>query len=194
MRHALLLMAAMFMVGCTQYEYSIIAPPNLARTIPRGSDTIVGVDPFEYRMQTVDNRLVMRIFNPTNETFQLLGERSSVVDPQGQSRPLRGGPIAPYSFFKLIIPPPRPEVWSSGPTWGVGMGVGIGEVDPRSRRSVGFNDPIYTEPQYATVIDASDPRFWEWSGEGGARLTLIYQRGGSDKLIQHEFTFQRHKL
>jgi hypothetical protein len=62
------------------------------------------VDPLEYSMRTVDNRLVVRVFNPTDDAIELVGPRCSVVDPDGQSHPLRTQSIAPGSFIKLIFP------------------------------------------------------------------------------------------
>ena len=39
-------------------------------------------------LRTVENRLVLQIQNKTDDPIQLLGERSTVVDPGGQSHPL----------------------------------------------------------------------------------------------------------
>jgi len=110
--------------GCATYEYNLVQPAELARHIGSKADETVTVDPLQYRLRTVDNRLVMRIFNPTEDPIELVGARSTVVDPSGQSHPLRGQTIAPNSFMKLIFPPRRPQVYypSAGPTFGVGVG------------------------------------------------------------------------
>src|SRR6186997_3312137 len=101
MRPALFILAAATLLGgCATYEYDLTAPPELSRHIPRKVDAVVQREPFEYRMQSIDNRLVIRIFNQTDDQIQLVGERSTIVDPEGQSHPLRGGPIAPHSFLK----------------------------------------------------------------------------------------------
>src|SRR5215208_3098286 len=130
MRCALLILALMLpLTGCAKYEYDLVRQPGNSTTrashIGRNMDAVAIVEPLEYRMRTVDNRLVVRIFNQSEDNIQLIGERSSIVDPDGQSHPLRGGPIAPHSFLKLIIPPPRPQVYQSNPTFGVGVGVGV---------------------------------------------------------------------
>ena len=39
------------LAGCAHYEYSIVAPPELSRTIPSGNDADVKVDPLEYRIR-----------------------------------------------------------------------------------------------------------------------------------------------
>jgi hypothetical protein len=201
-------LVAVLASGCARYEYDLVRPPELSRHIGRELDAVVQMEPLEYRFRTVDNRLVVRIFNQSDETIQLIGERSSVVDPDGQSHPLRGGPIAPHSFLKLIIPPPRPTVYDSGPTFGVGLGVGVSRHYHRHPFYHGyyydyFNYPydyyymrpcydFYDEPRYLSVHDENDTFYWDWKGEGEARLMLVYQRG--DKEFRHEFMFRRRKM
>ena len=50
-----------------------------------------------------DNRLVMRVFNRRRMRSSSVPKR--IVDPNGQSHPIRGQTIVPGSFIKLIIPP-----------------------------------------------------------------------------------------
>jgi len=50
--------------GCAKYEYNLVKPEAIARHIGRGTDEVFAVDPLEYRARTVDNRLVLRVFNP----------------------------------------------------------------------------------------------------------------------------------
>jgi hypothetical protein len=141
------------------------------------------------------------------------------VDPEGQSHPLHGGPIAPHSFLKLIIPPPRPRVYESGPTYGVGVGFGVSRsyhhhpyyhswyedwyyYDPfyydarYPAYPYRYVDPVYPgyydEPRYFAVYDDNDARYWDWHGEGEARLNLVFLRG--DKEFHHEFMFRRRKV
>jgi hypothetical protein len=191
-----LLMFLSFVGGCAHYEYDLITPPELARHVAAKADTIVTIDPLEYRLQTVDNHLVVRIFNTTDDTMQLLGDKSSVVDPEGQSHPLRPGPIAPHSFLKLILPPPRPQVYDSGPTFGIGVGVHASHNDDPDRHyrgAYGVYDPALDPPRYMYVYDEGNAYFWDWHGDGDARLTLVYQTSHKD-LIHHEFTFRRRKM
>src|SRR5881394_1297012 len=83
------------MTGCARYEFDLVQPQDLARHIGSQSDETVRVDPLEYRMRAVENRLVVRIFNPTTDPITLAGDKSYVVDPAGQSHPLRAQTIAP---------------------------------------------------------------------------------------------------
>src|SRR5205814_908677 len=79
-----------------------------ARHIGAKADQVVRVDPLEYRLRSYDNRLVLSIFNPTQDPITLAGDRSYVVDPKDQSHPLRSQTIAPNTFVRLILPPMRP--------------------------------------------------------------------------------------
>jgi len=189
---ALFATIALLLGGCAHYEYDLVQPVALTAHIATKADTVVRVDPLEYRLRTVDNRLVVQVFNQTDDDVQLLGERSSVVDPEGQSHPLRGGPIPPHSFLKLILPPMRPQVYDSGPTWGLGVGVGVG----RSERRDPFYDPamagFHDEPRYLSIHDENDTRYWDWNGEGDARLSLVFQRAGSE--FKQDFAFRRRKM
>jgi hypothetical protein len=180
-------------VGCARYEYDLVQPPELTRHIGTKVDQVVAVEPLEYRLRTADNRLVMRVFNPTTQPIELLGPRSSVVDPQGQSHPLRSQSIAPQSFIKLIFPPLRPRLYDAGPTFGVGVGVYSGGARHRHRRFI--DDPYpaaYDAPRYVAVYDEGDTYYWDWSGTGEARINLAYRQG--DREFRHEFTFRRVKM
>src|SRR5688572_26779464 len=112
--------------GCARYEYDLVEPRELTRHIGGNVDQAVEIDPLTYRLRSVDNRLVIRVYNNTDDSIELLGDKSTVVDPNGQSHPLRSQSIAPRSFMKLILPPPRPQVYDrGGTTFGVGVGYGL---------------------------------------------------------------------
>ena len=175
--------------GCARYEYDIVSPPDLRTHIGTKADAVTPVDPLVYRWRTVDNRLVVRVFNPTEDPVQLLGEKSTVVAPSGESHPLRGQTIAPRSHVKLILPPRRPTVRSSGPTFGVGVGM---RVDARDRGFPPHRDPFNDGPRYLAVYDGDDALYWDWNGQTEVRLTLVYQRGETP--LRHEFVIRRRKM
>lgn len=191
---------ALLVTGCTRYEYDIVQPPDLARHIGKNADATVTIEPITYRMRTVDNRLVVRAYNDSDQPIELLGAKSSVVDPGGQSHPLpigRGGQtIEPRSFVKLILPPPRPRVYDSGPTFGFGIGMHAHHFHHhhhhRHRPHRMYVDPYPHEPRYFAVYDENDPTYWDWRGVGEARLTLTYRRGEEE--FRHAFTFRRQKM
>lgn len=176
--------------GCAHYEYDITRPPELSGHVGSQTDLVVQQAPLEYRMRSVDNRLVLRIFNPTDTALTLLGQRSSVVDPTGQSHPLSTQTISPQSFVKVILPPMRPHLKRTGPSIGIGVGTMIGSSH-RHRYYHGYND-YYDEPQYFAVYDEDNALYWDWNGETSVRLTLVYQQG--DKTFEHEFVIARRKM
>ena len=75
---------------------------------------------------------------------------------------------------------------------------GRGHGQDRSRRHhhhrhfADHGAAIYHDPHFLSVHDESDTRYWDWKGEGEARLLLLFQRG--DKEFRQEFTFRRRKL
>ena len=194
--------------GCARYEFDVIQPADQRVHVGRKQDAVVRLDPLEYRMRAVEGRLVMHVHNPTQDTVVFLGERSTVVDTRGQSHPLRGQTIAPGSFVKLIVPPMRPRVYRSGPSFGIGVGVGVHNSHPHHYRSYSpyyrrramyydyFDayDPWLDEPVYLTVYDDADAYYWDWDGEGEARLHLLYQRGRESEPFEHLIVLYRSKV
>src|SRR5438477_6577016 len=104
---SILIILALTLSGCAHYEYNIVEPADLGRHIGTKTWETVTREPLEYRFQTYDNRLVMLVQNPTDGEIALLGDKSVVVDPGGESHPLMSQTIAAHSHIKLILPPPR---------------------------------------------------------------------------------------
>jgi hypothetical protein len=184
-------------VGCAHYEYDLVQPPGLAQHV--GADRPVDVtrEPLVYRLQTYENRLVMQVHNPTAAPVRLLGDRSTAVDPRGQSHPLRTQTIAPASFIKLVLPPLRPHLAPGGPVIGIGFGAVVTSGSYYRQRYVhggafGY-DPVLDGPRYYSVYDPGDSAYWEWDGEGEARLVLVFQQG-EQKPFTHELAFRRRKV
>jgi hypothetical protein len=142
-------------------------------------------------MIAVEDRLVMRIYNNSDDPVELLGSQSSAVDPKGQSHPLRSQSIASHSFIKLIFPPLRPHVEREGPSIGIGFGV-IGSAHRhRVPDDFGFDDfNYYDEPRYLDIVE-DDSLYWDWDGETQIRVLLAFQRAG--QRFTHEFVFRRVK-
>jgi hypothetical protein len=176
--------------GCAKYEYDITRPPELSRHIGTKLDVVLQRDPLEYRLITVENRLVMRIYNPTDAPMTLLGDKSCVVDPSGQSHPLETQSMAPQSFLKLILPPMRPTIEHTGPTFGIGVGTQIGSG---RQRAFGWDDfdAFDDEPRYFITYDNSS-LYWDWKGESEIRLMLVLQQG--EKTFTHDFGIARKKM
>jgi len=176
------ILALVVLTGCARYEYDLVEPREFTRHIGRNVDQAVDIEPLTYRLRS---------------------DKSTVVDPDGQSHPLRSQSIAPRSFIKLILPPPRPQVYDRGPTFGVGVGYGISSVVPDppdglpDRRAFHTHhnqwEPYFRdEPQYFAVYDESDTFYWDWKSVGEARVNLVYRRGESE--LRHAFVFRRVKM
>lgn len=174
-------------LGCSHYEYDLVQPPDMAGHIGTKADLISKREPLEYRFISLEDRLVVRVYNPTDTQVNLLGGSSSVIDPSGQSHPLRSQAIPPGSFVKVILPPIRPQLGPSGPTLGIGIGVAGG----RFHRGFAESE-IIDEPRYYTLYDEGDTTYWTWDGETNVRLILSYQR--NEKNFSDTFELHRKKM
>jgi hypothetical protein len=193
--HALAFLA-LFAGGCAHYEYDIVSPPEMAQHVGTKQPVVLSRPPLQYRLISYDDHLIVRIYNPTPDRIQLLGDESSVVDPQGQSHPLRSRMIAPNSFIKLILPPLAPEVAPYGPAIGFGLGFayatpywGMGFYDP-------LYDPLWERPRYYAVYDANGTEYWIWSGQSDVRLTLVFRRDqqNQQKPFSQDFVLHRRRM
>ena len=183
-------LAALLLGGCTTYQFRVLQPPAAAGTLAGYDEfAVVTVDPLTYKLRAKDNRLIVLIENPTDGPIQLLGDRSAVVDPDGQSHPLAGQTIAAGSFGKLILPPPEPRGYGPGyygpGLHGPGLGIGLGTTIGRGPTPPGLVQPAYFADggghgETFAVIDRGNNYYWDWKGETVSRLALVYRRGVSD--------------
>jgi len=175
--------------GCARYEYDITRPQEAASHIGTQDDAVITREPLEYRLRTVENRLVMRIYNTGNVPLTLLGERSCVVDPSGQSHPLPTQTIATRSYIKLILPPFRPRIERPG----LSIEIGVGTTDSGfRRRGYGWDGyDGFEEPRYIASYDG-DALYWEWTGETSVRLMLVYQQ--AERTFEQEMVVSRRKM
>lgn len=174
--------------GCATYEHDLVQPADLARHIGKADEVFVR-DSIEYRLNSIENRLVLRAYNTTDQAMTLNGEKSVVVDENSQSHPLRSVTIAPKSFVKLILPPLPPRIERVGPSIGIGFGGMYG--DARRGRYYGGDYYGSTAPQYFAVYD-DGAYYWSWTKESEIRLTLLYEHGAST--TRHEFVIARRQM
>ncbi len=181
-----LLLAALLSLtsGCVSYRYRIEQPSTGAPPVT-DKPVFIHYDPLDYQLRRDHDRLAMQISNPTADRIVLLGNRSFVVDPHGESHPLRGRVIGPHSYAWLLLPPfpftyAYPDYWAWGPYWGPGW------YDPFWG---GWYGPYYGPPPmaYEQVITSYD---WRWKS-GLARLRLTYER--NNKIFEHNFEFVREE-
>lgn len=177
--------------GCAHYEYDIVQPPNLAHHVGENHDVSFNRGALLYRLRSYQNHLVIQLQNETSQPIQLLGGRSFVVDPDGQSHPVDEETIAPESFIKLVLPPIAPEVTPVGPV--IGIGLGVSSVHGPGY-DLSFENPLFVRPRYYASADVEN-RFWKWEGETDVRLSLTFGHAGSAEApFAQAFVFHRHKI
>ena len=175
-RSIALIMLLTLASGCVSYRHEIVAPESLAGEIG-DSPLVTRVDPVRIEWRTLDNRLIVQIFNDTDTPVRLRGDRSAIVEPTGQSMSMRPQSIPPASFAKLILPPrllvesDDPQVGMFGGTGTRGTGVGMG---------VGFGS------RSSRYVDA-----WNWKPDQQIRLELVFEQ--DEALTTHMFTVVRRR-
>lgn len=184
----LALVSAMALCGCKHYEFRLVQPAQYAQRI--GKEGIaVPYPPLEYRIARYHDQLAMRITNPTDESASLSANRSYVVDPNGQSHPIRGQVIAPHSFTGMTLPPTPLQYQVSGYYPYAGFySPWAYPYYPYSPFYSPFYD-FYGPPTYSYQVIT--PFDWEWK-TGEVRLHLGYEQAG--KVFDHDFVFQRLRV
>jgi len=184
--HLALIWTFTLLCGCKTYHYQLTQPPQFAKTITEQPANIT-FEPLEYHLQKRNERLAIQIVNPTSDRIVLEGNRSYVVDPNGESHPLPAKVIAPHSHAQLFLPP-RPNIVQS-PTvaYGYGWGWGPGPWPPYGPGFYyGYYGPYYsaTPIEYQIVT----PYDWNWH-TGPVRVRFSYEQSG--KTFEHDFEFDR---
>jgi hypothetical protein len=175
--------------GCAVYQFELLEPAELAQVV--SEPTAFDVPPLEYIVLPQGERLVVRIDNRTDEPVTLLGERSYLVDPNGQSHAMRGGTIAPHSFIAMSLPP-RPAVVHAGPRLGVGVGVGRGYRWGGVGMGVGGYYPYdhwHTPHRY--YLYNPEAAYWRWT-TGPVHMRLVYDVAG--EIAEHRLAFNRSRV
>jgi hypothetical protein len=194
MRTAFLPLLTLFLTGCAEYQYDLVQPPALARHVGP-TQTIVPNGPLVYRLQSYDSYLIMLIENPTNDPIRLDGQRSVIIDPQGESHPVFSQTIAPHTFIKLILPPSPAVMYSWDDPYYGWPGYGYGGYGRFGRyRYWRGGYYYYGGPSYVEVYQPPDPFYFDWEGETDVNLNLIFERAvpGAPP-FQQSFVFHRRK-
>jgi len=167
--------------GCRPPSFDIVEPTRFAGPISRNSDTLIAIEPLAYRFRIVEDRLVLRIFNPTDIPIEIVGKESYLIDPSGQSHAITSQTIAPNSFAKLILPPFPPDQTPNGPTISIGISSSGLEMD--------YPQPRSEKPSGGRSVQET----WSWPANGVVRLTFHYRRG-TDPRFEHSFSIQRRGM
>lgn len=167
--------------SCAKYEYDVIQPKVAEPHVDPKHDVAYDAGPVSYRFTNYDSRLVVRIYNQTEDKLEIAGSHSAVVDPTGQSHPVPTQPIPPHAFVRLVLPPVRPQFVTNGGPAVYGPGLNRGEF--------GFGG-YYDEPRTYTLRDDGQT-YWDWDGETTARLTVTIRQGARE--TTQEFTLGRRR-
>lgn len=188
-----LAVSVLLLSSCATYQYRIVEPPVAAGPLSRQEAIVFPWHPLEYQAIQAHDRLGLLIVNPTDDPVMLLGERSYVVDPTGETHaPMRSRSIAPRSRITMALPP-APTYAPARPRVGIGVGVSSGY------RGAGFGTGLYSQwagypywggyPHYVHVQDGGP--FWRWT-TGTVRMRLAFEQFG-ERFI-HDFTFERVRV
>ncbi len=158
--------------GCAQYGFDISGEGGQqALHVGDSQDTLLADDPIRYRLRAVDGRLVMWIVNPTPDPIELLGEKSTVTDPDGVDHPLHDQTIPPLASIKEVLPPM--EAFAENPAPGPPQ-----PVNPYQQS--GFIPTPDLGAATPTGSNSGNSLYsWQWDDESEIRLDLIFQQGQS---------------
>lgn len=171
--------------GCKAYQYQIIEPHAVAGPVER-DEVAVSWSPLEYQLVEYEGRLALRVANPMDQPITLLGERSYIVDPSGETQPIQGGTIAPHSRVTMALPPAR--TYAAAPRASVGIGVGTGFHGAHVASGV-YGQRWVDHPRPYDA--ATGGPYWQWT-TGQVRMRLIYEHRGEQ--FEHDFTFDRIRI
>jgi hypothetical protein len=153
------------LAGCTSYRYDAAVGGNPPMAVQKETDLVLPAGLVELRLRQVESRCVLLVVNRNDADVTLVGEKSALVDPRGQSHAVGGQLIPPNSHVKFVLPPLR-DTTPSGPTIGIGFGVLVENDAPRNAL-------------YLTTSPVPD--YWDWPGEGEIRLTLSVRKGEAEE-------------
>ncbi len=178
-------LGAAVLCGCARFDYRLVEPASAATRIGKEPVT-VPYPPLEYSLASRGDRLVMRVINPTGQSVTLLPGRSYVVDPRGESHPVRGQALGPHSHIALFLPPlPRRVIgYAYTPYWG------YGPLDMGGYPFWGAYEWPYPSA-YSYSYQLHTPYEWRWR-TGPVRLHLGYQSAG--KGFDQDLVFDREQV
>ncbi|MGD0464506.1 MAG: hypothetical protein ABSB74_18630 [Tepidisphaeraceae bacterium] len=172
------------LAGCAAYEFDVNREGSSTPVHVATSDEARLLDdPLQYRMRAAEGHLVMWIDNPTSDSIELLGNKSSVTDPDGVDHPLRGKTIAPRSSIREILPPMEspPEQATPNPP---------PPLNPYERS--GFIPVPGVDQPDSSEADSQQSRYsWQWDDESEIRIHLTFVQDG--RQFERRFTIHRVK-
>jgi hypothetical protein len=165
--------------ACATIEFDA-TPQGFGQPIHVGNDQDVEItlQPLTYRMRADEGHLILWIENQSNAAVELVGDKSYVMDPQGQSHPLHDRMILIGESSKLVLPP-------------------LDEGPPPSQEGAAPGENPYDRPGFISIPDDTTNQqsrdvSWQWDDDLAVQLNLVFQRG--DTQFSQSFSIQRtHK-
>ncbi len=163
--------------GCETIEFDA-TPQGVGQPIrvTNDQDTQITLQPLTYRMRADEGHLVLWIQNPTSTPVELVGDKSTVIDPNGDPHPLDGQTIFPDSSAKFVLPP-----INEGPSQPPVTGTAVPGNQYDQPGFIGLPD----ENQTQQARDAS----WQWDDELEIELNLVFRSG--DQQFEQHFSIRR---
>jgi hypothetical protein len=170
--------------GCAQFEFDVTpAGSNEPVHVATTDDAHLSDNPLRYRFRADDGRLVMWIENPTQVAIELLGRKSSVIDPDDVDHPLHGRTIGPMSSIKEILPPLESQGEQAAPN-------SLTPINPYDQPGfiavpgIGQPDSIAGDSQESLYM-------WQWDDESEIHIHLVFIQSG--RQFEQRFTIHRVK-
>jgi hypothetical protein len=170
------------LAGCAQFEFDVTPDGSKQPVhVADSGDAHLTVDPLQYRMRADEGHLVIWIDNPTNDPIELLGNKSSVIDPDEIDHPLHNQTIRPLSSVKEILPP----LESQGEAAATNSPAPINPYD-----RPGFI-PVPGIDQSDSPDERENQYDWQWEDASEIRIHLVFMRNGQQ--FEQRFTINRVK-
>lgn len=167
--------------GCATYEFDIVGPPEFKQHIGHEKEVVIEAQPVQYKLIAAEDRLVVQILNTGSDPLSVVGDQSTLIDPEGKKHGIPATTLAPGSQMKLILPPtphlePAPGRAYSGPSWADGLG---------------YSDTTTDQAQFVTSYHPGEVPF-DWPADSEVRMLLTFQRG-QDKPFTQEWVYRKQK-
>lgn len=184
MRPILLFLLASVLIGCTNYRYDVTDSSGSLKTVRKDASIEWPADPVAFSFKQTEDRVVMLVTNTGKEDLTLEGQRSTIVDPNGQSRALQPQFLPVGAHVKYILPPLRVR-YPRGPTWSIGVGTGF-RVEAPQAIPEDAHPPVYLD------VSTTGDEYWQWDGEGSIRIVLNFVDPHGQS-IRRELELRRYK-
>jgi hypothetical protein len=176
-KFALISMLVLTACAPTTFEFQAEEIPDVIH-VTHQTESVFADPPVQYRLLADESHFVIWIENHAMSPVELIGDKSTIEDSNGDVHPLRGREIAPRSPIKLVLPPLADENSGESPY----------EPPPRLPQP---GNP-YDQPGFINVPGTgggTQASAWHWDDNSEIRLDLLFQQG--DHQFQQHFVIRK---